>query len=564
MNGAERICATLSALGVRHVFGLPGTQNVLLYEALRTSGLRSVVASDEGAAAFMAAGLARASGTVGVLTTIPGPGFVYALAGIVEARHDSVPILWLTLRQRDTGQAFQLQLIDQAAMAAPVVKQCFFVEYARELDEVVRRAYRFAMTGEPGPVLVEVAAALLSQNDVPAGAVESDSSMPAPDTRELVRVLSESKRPLIFAGQGAQGAAAAVQRLAHRLRAPVLSTCSGRGTLPDSDPLAFVKDFSFGMGEVVPALIERADLILALGCKFAHNGSSAGRLQLPQHKLLRIDSSAEVLAANYPARIAIAARVEDVVASLDSIQSSDPGWSEDELAAVRERFVAENAEPIPHEPVIDGTADLRVSEFFGALSRAAGARALYTADAGLHQALTRKRALVQRPRGLLCPSDFQSMGFGLPGAIGAALAQPDACVFACIGDGGLALTAGELLTAVRERVDLVVVVFNDAALGLIRRQQVENYGYVSGVTLHSPNYAALAEAVGGSYFPVTGDLDALAREIVQTPGVRLVELRLRDTASHHWKQLKSIVRHRIRGAVPESTWQVLKQLLRRR
>jgi acetolactate synthase-1/2/3 large subunit len=562
VNGAERICATLFAQGVRHVFGVPGTQNVMLYEALRNSGLRSVAASDEGAAAFMAAGFARASGMAGVLTTIPGPGFVYALAGVAEARHDSTPMLWLTLRQRDTGQAFQLQQIDQPAMAKPIVKQCFFIEHARELDEAVRRAYRLAMAGEPGPVLVEVAAAVLFENDVPAGAV-NDSSMPAPDTREMLHSLAESERPLIFAGQGAQGAAAAVQGLAHRLHAPVLFTCSGRGTLRDSDPLAFVKDFSFGMGEVVPALIERADLVLALGCKFAHNGSSAGRLHLPQHKLIRVDSSADVLAANYPARIAITARVEDVLASLDRVQSSRPGWSQDELAAARERLAAENSTPIQYEPFIDGPVERRISEFFGALSRAAGERALYTADAGLHQALTRKHALVVRPRGLLCPSDFQSMGFGLPGAIGAVLAQPDACVFACIGDGGLAQTAGELLTAVREGLQLVVVVFNDGALGLIRRQQVENFGYLSGVTLHSPNYAALAEAVGSSYFPVTGDLDTLAGEIVQTPGVRLVELRLRDSASFHLKQLKSIVRHRAHRAVPESTWQVLKRLLRR-
>ena len=128
MNGAKLICASLEELGVSHVFGLPGTQNVLLYEALRTSGLRSISASDEGAAAFMATGYAKASGHVGVLTTIPGPGFVYALAGIVEAQHDSIPLLWVTLRQADNTRAFQLQRIDQAAMAQPVVKRCMQVE----------------------------------------------------------------------------------------------------------------------------------------------------------------------------------------------------------------------------------------------------------------------------------------------------------------------------------------------------------------------------------------------------------------------------------------------------
>lgn len=563
MNGAERICTTLCALGVRHVFGLPGTQNVLLYEALRTSGLRSIVASDEGAAAFMAAGFARASGTAGVLTTIPGPGFVYALAGVAEARHDSVPLLWLTLRQHDTGQAFQLQRIDQAAMATPVVKQCFVIAHARDLDDTVRRAYSRAITGEPGPVLVEVDAAVLSHHDVAGSAGAVDAVRPAVDTRDVMALLAASERPLIFAGQGAQGAADAVRELAHRLHAPVLVTCSGRGTVPDSDPLAFIRDFSFGIGDVVPALIERADVILALGCKFTHNGSSGGRLALPQDKLIRIDSSTEVLAANYPARFAIAARVEDVLPSLDRVRRSHDGWSDDELAAARGRLSVERSTPIAHEPVIDGSVERHVSEFFGALSGIAGARAVYTADAGLHQALTRKYAQVLRPRGLLCPSDFQSMGFGLPGAIGAVLAQPDACVIACIGDGGLAQTAGELLTAVREGLDLIVVVFNDGALGLIRRQQVEDFGYASGVALHNPDYVALAEAVGCSYFPVTGDLDASAREIVQTPGVRLVELRLRDADSFQWKQLKSIVRHRGQSAVPESAWHVVKRLLRR-
>jgi thiamine pyrophosphate-dependent acetolactate synthase large subunit-like protein len=109
-----------------------------------------------------------------------------------------------------------------------------------------------------------------------------------------------------------------------------------------------------------------------------------------------------------------------------------------------------------------------------------------------------------------------------------------------------------------------VVVFNDGGLGLIRRQQLESFGYSSGAAVRNPNYAVLAEAIGCSYFPVTGDLDGLAREIVQTRGVRLVELRLRDTASLEWTQLKSMVRQRAGTVVPDSAWQILKQLLRRR
>ena len=136
MNGAECICATLVDLGIDVVFGLPGSQNVVLYEALRRSGLRSVTASDEGAAAFMAGGYARASGQVGVLTTIPGPGFLYALPAIAEARDDSAPLLWLTLRQPPDSQAFPLQRIDQVGVARSLVKHCHFVGRPEDLAPV--------------------------------------------------------------------------------------------------------------------------------------------------------------------------------------------------------------------------------------------------------------------------------------------------------------------------------------------------------------------------------------------------------------------------------------------
>ena len=559
MNSAERVCESLRELGVSHVFGLPGTQNVLLYEALRTSGMRSVVASDEGAAAFMAAGYARASGQVGVLTTIPGPGFVYALAGVVEAQHDSVPLLWLTLRQEESGQAYQLQRIDQAAMAKPVVKRCMLVDRADELAHALREAHAEAAAGEPGPVLLEIASAVLEAECARAGSPALTVSDTV-DIRPVTALLGQCVRPVIYAGQGAQGAAEEARRLAERLRAPVLFTSSGRGVLPDTHPLAFVKDFSTGVGNVVPELIDRADTVLALGCKFTHNGSGGGRLQLPEHKLVRIDSSSAVLSANYPARLAVQARVEDALAQLAEVDLPRSQWAEHDLVEWRARLARENASPISHEPVLEDSAR-SVREFFQALAATTGARAVYSADAGLHQALTRRYAVTMLPRGLLCPSDFQSMGFGLPAAIGAALARPEACVIACVGDGGLALSAGELLTAVREGIDLVVVVFSDGQLNLIRRQQVTRFGHESGVRLRNPDYSALAEAVGCSYFPVVGDLTSLAHEVTRTPGVRLVELRLVDTPSFHLRQVRSAVRERVRPLAPPGLWQVLKRLV---
>jgi len=566
--GADCICATLADLGVRHVFGLPGTQNTALYEAMRKAALRCIVPSNEGAAAFMAAGYARAAGSVGVLTTIPGPGFLYALPGIAEARDDSAALLWLTLRQPDDGQAFPLQKLDQAAVAAPLVKRCVYVDRVDELEPGLRAAFAAAPADEPGPVLVEVSAQCLKQD---AAWVGPASAPPSVDLDEvaarLASLLRRSSRPLIYAGQGAQGAASQVRDLAHRLRAPVLFTCSGRGLLPDSDALAFVRDLSIGVGAVVPTLVERADLILALGCKFTHNGSSAGRLRLPPEKLVRVDASAAVLAANYPASLAVHARVEDVMDALNASavpsDLSPSGWTREELLRLRARLDAENSVPIEHEPVLIDCARAPIAEFFRALSSAMGPRVVYTADAGLHQALTRRYANVVQPRGLLCPSDFQSMGFGLPGAIGAALARPDDRVVACIGDGGLALSAGDLLTAVRENIDLAVVVFNDQAFGLIRRQQLAAYGHTSGVDLQNPDLAALAGAVGCSYFLMEGDLETAVAAVARQPGVRLVELRLRDAPSLRVLQAKRVATESLRTVSPPGFWRMLKRALRR-
>jgi acetolactate synthase-1/2/3 large subunit len=331
--------------------------------------------------------------------------------------------------------------------------------------------------------------------------------------------------------------------------------------LPDTHPLAFVQDFSTGLGRVVPELIDRADTILALGCKFTHNGSGGGRLQLPQHKLVRIDSSADVLSGNYPARLAIQARVEDVLASLAPVDLCRSQWEEDDLMEWRVRLNSENAAPVSHEPVLIGTAMNSIRAFFQALAAATGTRAIYTTDAGLHQALTRRYSIVTQPRGLLCPSDFQSMGSGLPAAIGAALARPEARVIACVGDGELSLSTGELLTAVREGIDLVVVIFNDGKLNLIRRQQVTRFGHESGVGILNPDYGALAKALGCSYFSAAGDLTSLAQEVVGTPGVRLVELRLADAPSFQLHQFRSAVRERIRPLAPPGFWRTIKQIV---
>jgi acetolactate synthase-1/2/3 large subunit len=222
------------------VFGLPGSQNVALYEALRRSSLRTIVATHELAASFMANGYARASGKPGVLLTIPGPGFSYALTGLAEAFLDSAAVLHIAGRQADgPGRRFQLQALDQAAMAAPVVKRVFEVERVADLCSVLEAAYALTLSGEPGPVLVQLPARLLSETTGPEAIAPSSTSVAAADLDprridEVAELLGQAERVLLYVGQGACAAASELTALAETLGAPVVTTTSARGLLPTS------------------------------------------------------------------------------------------------------------------------------------------------------------------------------------------------------------------------------------------------------------------------------------------------------------------------------------------
>ncbi|TFG47312.1 MAG: thiamine pyrophosphate-binding protein, partial [Gemmatimonadales bacterium] len=422
-TGADGVCSVLEGLGVRTVFGLPGTQNVSLFEGLRQSALRTVLTTDELAATFMAGGYFRASGRVAGVFAIPGPGLAYAVAGLAEARHDSAALLLITgVPASGPGRHFQLQRMDQAGMAAPVVKGCFRVDTSAQIEEIIGVAHGTALSGEPGPVVVEISdAALVARWD---GTVAPASSrvLPAPSQADLDQVLDRFRRalrPLLLVGQGAAGAAEAAGLLAEHFGAPVLTTLSGRGIVADDHPLGLGRDLGFGVEEA-NQLIEEADLVLALGCKFSHNGTGGFRLRINPRQLVHVDASSEVLGANYPASAAIQADVPSFVSALlEAMAQQTPArdvkeWGKS-LDRARQSVQERAGQP---EPVTVGGNRTPPATFFEALRAATPRDAIFVTDSGRHQAMARRHFPVYCPRGFLAPSDFQSMGFGLPAAIG--------------------------------------------------------------------------------------------------------------------------------------------------
>ena len=555
LQGAEIVCRTLCELGARHVFGVPGTQNTAFYEAMRRSKLRSVVPTHELAAAFMAGAYHRASGRPGILTTIPGPGLAYTLAGLAEARLDSAAVVYLVnAREAGAKVGFGLQAIDQHALLAPVTKAILGVSRLEDIAETVRRGWHLSLSGEPGPVVIELGGE--------AGAA-IDITLEEPGATAVAAAwqrIAEAHRPLILAGQGALASALEVCALAERWGAPVLTTPSARGIVPETSPLAMGFDSLKETLEAANALLARSDLVLVLGAKLGHNGSAGFELVIPEARMVRVDTCADALLEVYPAAHRLQMDVGAFLACAQARANHVSGWSAGELASAR---AAISKAGTRDEPRVAGGDP---ATFFAALGEALAPDVRVVTDTGMHQVMTRRHLSVRAARGLLVPSDFQSMGFGLPAAIACALAEPGAPVVALIGDGGLRLTGFELSTAVREKLALTVIVFNDGSLNQIRLQQLGEYGAASGTDLGPLDLLALADAVGVEYALVSsaGELGQVLATRIASGGVTLIEVPVGDSPSITTGAIKARAKAIARRLVGGSLAERVKTLVRGR
>ena len=294
--------------------------------------------------------------------------------------------------------------------------------------------------------------------------------------------------------------------------------------------------------------MEESDLVLALGVKFSHNGAHGFRLRLPPERLIHVDASAEVLGANFDASETL---VADVPAVVRALVEGEPGrrvpgasgWPPEDLKNWKQRTAAA---PASSEPRIRGQRPGDPSFFFAALRRAMPRDSYLTLDSGLHQMMARRHFPVLCPRGLLLPTDLQSMGFAIPAGIGAQLANSDRPVVVLLGDGGFSMTALELLTAVRERVPLTVIVFNDGRFGLILKQQLASFGEAHGTHLRNPDIRQLAESVGARYLRLQGDPVKCLTTALRGKGVTVLEVLVADRGGQHLRRVRRSVSSRVK------------------
>jgi acetolactate synthase-1/2/3 large subunit len=449
-------------------------------------------------------------------------------------------------------------------MAGALVKHIVRLDRPSDAMAAVADAYQAAAAGEPGPVMLEIGPGVMS---APAQARSIPPSRPVMDPaaggiEALVGRLEDAPRVLLYIGGGAAGATEQVRTLVRMIGAAVVTTTSGRGVVPEDDPAVVIRDTGLGCQDVLNRLARKADLVVALGCKFSHNGAAGFALSLDSRKLVTVNTGGP--SRNYPAHLHLTADVGQVLARvlprLSHRDSMVGGWDRADLAESRADSDARKALPEPQVSGLSATAADVVRQIAGLLP----SDAIVVTDSGLHQMCVRRHLRVESPHGLLVPANFQSMGFALPAAIGAAMAAPSRRVVAIVGDGGMMMSGLELATAVRERIDLTVIVFNDAAYGLIRQSQLLDYGTAHGTELSNPDFEALANALGAEYRSCVPDgVAAALAGRPGRPGVRLVEVPLQDAPSMRRARALGVARRMARGMLPTRGRSVIRRWLRR-
>lgn len=498
-TGAELIVKLLEDRGIRLVAGIPGGAVLPLYSALAESrSIRHILARHEQAAGFIAQGIARVSGRAAVCLATSGPGVTNLVTAIADAKLDSVPLVAIT-GQVPTSligtDAFQeVATLD---IVRTVTKRSHFVRRAEELPDVFEDAFTIAESGRPGPVLIDVpkdvqtqAVWLASKPRAQSPTVSTYSASAAAYDR-AADLLAASKRPAIYVGGGVVKARAhhLVQALAERMQAPVTMTLMALGTLPPEHPLNIGMLGMHG-ARFTNRVLAECDVLLAIGARFDDRAIGKASAFAPNAKIIHIDIDARELGKIKAPTLAIHADASSALHELLArVRETD---TREWLARVRHlkrRFPLQM--PRAHETCTPYGIVRAIAEL-------APTQSIVTTDVGQHQMWVAQAFPFADPQRWLTSGGLGTMGFGLPAAIGAALAAPQATILCFTGDGSLLMNIQELATLAELDANIKVIVLDNAALGLVKQQQNLFYARreIASTYARSTDFVRVASAFG--------------------------------------------------------------------
>lgn len=527
-TGAQLIVHLLERQGITTVAGIPGGTVLPLYDALsQSTQIRHVLARHEQGAGFIAQGMARTQGKPAVCMACSGPGATNLVTAIADARLDSIPLICITGQVPSSmigTDAFQE--VDTYGISIPITKHNYLVRDISELPQVISDAFRIAQSGRPGPVWIDI------PKDVQTAEIEIDvlpepgGRAPAPEfsaesVRDAAAMINAAKRPVLYLGGGAINAADEIRQFAEKANLPTTMTLMALGMLPKAHPL------SLGMLGMHGArstnyILQEADLLIVMGARFDDRAIGKTEQFCPNAKIIHVDIDRAELGKIKQPHVAIQGDVAEVLAQLipqtDATDRAD--WRQ-LVADLQREFpgtIPTEGDPLSHYGLIN------------AVAACVDDSAIITTDVGQHQMWTAQAYPLNRPRQWLTSGGLGTMGFGLPAAVGAALANPDRKVICFSGDGSLMMNIQEMATAAENQLDVKIILMNNEALGLVHQQQSLFYkqGVFAATYPGMINFMQIAAGFGLYTCDLNAEEDAHAalQAAISRPGPALIHVRI--------------------------------------
>jgi acetolactate synthase-1/2/3 large subunit len=538
-TGAQIIWECLVHEGVNTVFGYPGGAILPAYDAMLDYPVRHVLVRHEQGATHMADGYARAGGGVGVAIATSGPGATNLVTGIATAMMDSVPMVCITGQVPSKLIGYDaFQETDITGITLPITKHSYLVTRIEDIMPAMKEAFLLAKSGRPGPVLVDITkdaqqAKMEWAWDPRPVAMRGYRRKLAVSKGELAKavdLIKAARKPVILAGQGIlqSGAMAEVRQFAELINAPVALTLLGIGSFPASHPLNIGMMGMHGEAWVNHA-IQEADLLLAFGMRFDDRVTGNIKTYAVNAKKIHIDIDPSEMNKNVKADAAIVADLREALTDLiGAVARKDHAPWLKYIESMKGDSAVRDIQTLPD------SGHLYAAHVINDIWRLTDGKAIVCTDVGQHQMWEAQYYHHEEPRTLITSGGLGTMGFGLPAAIGAKMARPDAEVWAIVGDGGFQMTAAELSTAAQENVKVNVAVINNGYLGMVRQWQEFFYERRYAATpMRSPDFVKLAEAHGlvglrAEKRPEVADVVARARA---AEGTVLIDFRVEQEDS---------------------------------
>ena len=476
MNGADILIAAVMREGVDLVFGYPGGASMEIHQAITRSSLRNVLCRHEQGEIFAAEGYAKSTGRVGVCVATSGPGATNLVTGLADAKMDSVPLVAIT------GQVPSANIGRDAFQETPIIeitrqitKHNYLIEHIEDIPRIVKEAFYIASSGRPGPVLVDIPKDVQQAIAVPVfpETVEIPSYNPAiratrDEIQKVAEMIEESKRPIVYSGGGIVSGEASeeLREFAAKTQIPVAQTLMGLGAFPETDPLSLQM---LGMHGSVYAnyAVNHADLLLAFGVRF--DDRVTGKLEaFAKHgKIVHIDIDPSEINKNKKAHLPIESDIKYALQELNGIvEGGDYTAWRNELQTWRDKH------PFSYQDLEDAILPQYAIDL---LYRKTEGKAIISTGVGQHQMWAAQFYPFDEPRNWLTSGGLGAMGFGLPSAIGAALARPGELVVDIDGDGSFVMNIQELATLYAEKIPVKIMILNNQHLGMVVQWEARFY-----------------------------------------------------------------------------------------